>query len=138
MVKNFKQAYQEVKAGSQLSLPLHDMVTLASIIEKETGAPQERPMISSVFHNRLKKGMRLQSDPTIIYGIMDLNGGKPVKNISKKDIITRTRYNTYKVKALPYGPHCQSRQRGHASSAKSGNFRIFLFCESQQWHPRVF
>lgn len=104
MVKNFHEAYNEVIVNSQIQLPMHEHVTLASIIEKETGAPEERPMISSVFHNRLRKGMRLQSDPTIIYGIMDLNGGEPVNNIRKSDILNKTRYNTYKVKALPYGP----------------------------------
>jgi UPF0755 protein len=85
-------------------MPRHEHVTLASIVEKETGAPGERPMIASVFHNRLKKSMRLQSDPTIIYGILDQNGGEPVKNITKQDIITTTPYNTYKIEALPVGP----------------------------------
>lgn len=104
MVTKFKEAYEEIKTDSKLNMPMHETVTLASIIEKETGAPEERPMISSVFHNRLKKKMRLQSDPTIIYGIMDLNGGLPVQNINKKDILTSTRYNTYRVAALPFGP----------------------------------
>ncbi len=104
MVSNFKESYRAVSASSKISMPRHELVTLSSIIEKETGAAKERPIISSVFHNRLKKSMRLQSDPTIIYGILDQNGGKPVKNISKKDIITKTRYNTYKVAALPHGP----------------------------------
>ncbi|MCB0357070.1 MAG: endolytic transglycosylase MltG, partial [Bdellovibrionales bacterium] len=104
MVGNFKKAYDSVSQSAKVEMPLHKLVTLASIIEKETGAPNERPMISSVFHNRLKKGMRLQSDPTIIYGIMDLNGGKEVNNIRKVDILTKTRYNTYKINGLPYGP----------------------------------
>ena len=73
------------------------------MIEKETGAPEERPLISSVFHNRIKKGMKLQSDPTILYGIFDRTGVYP-KNIRKKDILEKTRYNTYSVPGLPYGP----------------------------------
>ncbi|MGD8881869.1 MAG: endolytic transglycosylase MltG, partial [Desulfobacterales bacterium] len=63
----FKPAWQE--RGKQLGFSIHQVVTLASIIEKETGAPFERPLISSVFHNRLKKKMRLESDPTVIYGL---------------------------------------------------------------------
>lgn len=104
MVSRFNQTYKQLTSEAKLKMPIHNLVTLASIIEKETGAPDERPMISSVFHNRLKRGMRLQSDPTIIYGIMDLNGGQTVNNITKKDIVTKTRYNTYKVSGLPYGP----------------------------------
>ncbi len=104
MVENFKRTYSEIKNAGEKKLPRHEHVTLASIIEKETGAPWERPLISSVFHNRLKKSMRLQSDPTIIYGILDTNGGEPVRNITKQDILTKTRYNTYKIQALPPGP----------------------------------
>src|SRR6185312_975952 len=70
------------------------------IIEKETGAPQERPMISSVFHNRLRKRMKLQSDPTTIYGIWKRYDG----NIHKSDLSTQNPYNTYFVPALPVGP----------------------------------
>lgn len=76
------------------------IVTLASMIEKETGAPNERPMISSVFYNRLKKKMRLQSDPTTIYGIWERYQGK----IHKTDLLQSTPYNTYTVNALPLGP----------------------------------
>ncbi len=75
------------------------VLTLASIVEKETGNPAERPIISSVFQNRLKKKMRLQSDPTTIYGISDFNG-----NLTKKDLQTPTPYNTYTISGLPPGP----------------------------------
>jgi len=77
-----------------------ELVTLASMIEKETGANEERAIISSVFHNRLAKKMRLQSDPTTIYGIWDHYEGK----IHKSDLLTPTEYNTYTVPALPVGP----------------------------------
>lgn len=82
-----------------LNMTLHEIVTLASIIEKETGAPSERKLISSVFHNRLKKNMRLQSDPTVIYGLKDFSG-----NLTKKDLETPTPYNTYTNGGLPPGP----------------------------------
>jgi len=79
---------------------LHALVTLASIVEKETGASFERPTISGVFHNRLKKRMRLQSDPTTIYGIYENFKG----NLRKKHLLQKTPYNTYKIYGLPYGP----------------------------------
>lgn len=103
MVKNFMVVYSEVIAGVSTNWKRHQVVTLASIIEKETGAPEERFLISSVFHNRLKKSMRLQSDPTIIYGILDATKTMPT-NIRRQDILTPTRYNTYAIQGLPFGP----------------------------------
>ena len=76
------------------------MIILASMIEKETGAESERENISAVFHNRLKKGMRLECDPTVIYGMGDSYKG----NIRKKDLLTKTPYNTYQIYGLPAGP----------------------------------
>ena len=76
------------------------MVILASLVEKETGAKFERPTIAGVFHNRLKKRMRLQSDPTTIYGIYETYDG----NLRKRDLQTKTPYNTYRIPALPAGP----------------------------------
>lgn len=78
-----------------------DIVTLASVIEKETGAPEERPLIASVFYNRLRIGMPLQSDPTIIYGLKNFDG-----NIRKKDITNPHAYNTYAHRGIPPGPIC--------------------------------
>jgi len=82
-----------------LDLSMHDIVTLASIIEKETGDPSERPIIASVFHNRLKKRMRLESDPTVIYGIESFDG-----NITRRHLSSATPYNTYVIRGLPPGP----------------------------------
>jgi UPF0755 protein len=87
------------KQAEKLGLSIHQVVTLASIIEKETGAVEERPIISSVFHNRLKKGMRLESDPTVIYGIRTLT-----ENITRKHLTTPNPYNTYLMKGLPPDP----------------------------------
>ena len=101
MVKRFRSVFVpewQIRAKN-LGLTVLQVVTLASIIEKETGAPFERPIISSVFHNRLKKKMRLESDPTVIYGIKNFDG-----NLTKKHLTTPTAYNTYKIKGLPIGP----------------------------------
>lgn len=101
MVKRFRnQISQEWRErASEIKMSVHEVVTLASIIEKETGDPRERPLISSVFHNRLKKKMRLETDPTVIYGIKDFDG-----NLKRKHLRTYTPYNTYKIKGLPPGP----------------------------------
>jgi UPF0755 protein len=104
MVRRFLYVYNEVIPLAQITgMSRHEIVTLASIVEKETGAPEERPVISSVFHNRMKKGMRLQTDPTVIYG-KALTLGKIVINITKADLLTPTRYNTYTISGLPPGP----------------------------------
>jgi UPF0755 protein len=80
-----------------------EAVALASIVEKETGIPEERPLVASVFVNRLKKGMRLQSDPTIIYGLVG-GKGKLDRGLTRADIDGRTPYNTYVIDGLPPGP----------------------------------
>ncbi len=72
---------------------------MASIIEKETSSDLEKPIVSAVFYNRLKKGIRLESDPTVIYGIEHFDG-----NIRRKDLKRKSPYNTYVIRGLPAGP----------------------------------
>jgi UPF0755 protein len=93
----FVPAWRE--RAKHLGFTVNQVVTLASIIEKETGAPFERALISSVFHNRLKRKMRLESDPTVIYGIQNFTG-----NLTRKHLKTTTPYNTYQIRGLPAGP----------------------------------
>src|SRR5262249_27482550 len=108
------------------TLPRHEMVTLASVVEKETGAPEERPMIASVFFNRLNKGMKLQSDPTIIYGIW-VDTGVYKQNITKDDIERPTRYNTYTVAKLPFGPISNPGREALAAVMKPAKSEYFFF-----------
>ena len=81
------------------------IVTLASIVEKETAVPAERPHIASVFYNRLRIGMPLQTDPTVIYGVID-SGALWDGNLTRAQLETATPYNTYMRRGLPPGPIC--------------------------------
>lgn len=101
--KGMQDALAEAWNNRQDGLPLtspDELLTLASIVEKETGAAEERPMIAGVFIRRLNSGMRLQTDPTVIYGIGSAYDG----NIRKKDLQTDTPYNTYTRDGLPPTP----------------------------------
>ena len=102
MLNTFKEKVlksQLLKSTKETPLSLHEIITLASLIEKETGLDSERKLISSVFHNRLRKNMRLQTDPTVIYAIEKFDG-----NIRKRDLKIDSPYNTYRYKGLPPGP----------------------------------
>ncbi len=99
MVNRFWNIFNALVMDQKTSMPVKDIVTLASIVEKETGLAVERPIIASVFLNRLKKGMRLESDPTVIYGLKDFDG-----NLKRKDLHAPSPYNTYINYGLPLGP----------------------------------
>ncbi|MFY9269135.1 MAG: endolytic transglycosylase MltG [Candidatus Manganitrophaceae bacterium] len=101
MLMQFIMVYDESlrKRAEEIGMTQQEVMTLASIIEKETGHPSERALIAAVFHNRLKKKMRLQSDPTVIFAMADFNG-----NITKKDLSIPSPYNTYRFGGLPPGP----------------------------------
>jgi UPF0755 protein len=93
----------EIWQGRMENLPYkkeQDMVTMASIIEKETGVSEERARVASVFINRLRTGMKLQTDPTVIYGMGDSFTG----TLTRKNLETPTDYNTYTISGLPPGP----------------------------------
>jgi len=100
MVKHFWEVTGPLREKiEQSGMTIEEVITLASIVEKETGRAEERPIIASVFLNRLKKRMRLETDPTVIYGIKDFSG-----NLKKKHLTQRTPYNTYVIRGLPPGP----------------------------------
>ena len=99
LLTRFKKVWGEETSGMSPKPDVDKTVILASIVEKETAAPSERPLIAGVFHNRLKRGMRLQSDPTVVYGVQSYDGV-----ITKKHLRTPTPYNTYTLPGLPVGP----------------------------------
>ena len=103
MTKRFRAVSEELSLSSNRipGFSLHEIITLASIVEKESALPYERSMIAAVFLNRLQKGMPLQADPTVIYGLDSFNG-----NLTRTHLITATPYNTYTSKGLPKGPIC--------------------------------
>ncbi|GAB4349783.1 MAG: endolytic transglycosylase MltG [Oricola sp.] len=107
MVAQQRAIIEEVWANRSPDLPLKDInefVTLASIVEKETGIPNERSRVAGVFINRLRKGMKLQSDPTIIYGLFGGDGKPADRPIYRSDLEKETPYNTYLIEGLPPGP----------------------------------
>jgi UPF0755 protein len=103
MVDEFKKEFDESlrQRADQLGLSLHKVVTLASMIEKETQIDEEMSLVSSVFHNRLRLGMPLQCDPTVIYGLPELR-----RPLYTKDVKIDSPYNTYIHFGLPPGPIC--------------------------------
>ena len=101
MVKPFNDRFTpEMKRKADMAgLSMHDVITIASIIEKETGTPEERRLVSSVIRNRLNLGMPLQMDPTVIYGLKRFDG-----TITRGDLRAPGPYNTYLNTGLPFGP----------------------------------
>ncbi|MBG56612.1 MAG: aminodeoxychorismate lyase [Deltaproteobacteria bacterium] len=101
MISQYRRVFNSdfQKRAKEIGMSEYSVLTLASIVEKETGADADRPLIASVFHNRLKRKMRLDSDPTVIYGLKNFDG-----NLTRKHLRTPTPYNTYKRYGLPPTP----------------------------------
>jgi len=101
MVARFRKVYtpEMEERARELGMTRLEVVTLASLVEKETGVSEERELVSSVFHNRLRKGYLLQTDPSVIYGIEDFDG-----NLTRKHLQMDHPYNTYLRRGLPPGP----------------------------------
>ncbi len=104
MVERFRDTYTalESKRSSQVGLSTRQIVTLASLVEKETGKAEERPLVAAVYRNRLDKNMAMQADPTVVYALV--KAGTYDGNIRKRDLSFDSPYNTYKYAGLPPGP----------------------------------
>ena len=120
--------------AAQLGMTRYQAVILASIIQKETYDPAEAPIISSVFHNRLKFHMRLQADPTIIYGMYPEFDG----NIRKTDLNDSDNpFNTYKIKGLPPTPICNPSKTALEAAVNPADTKYLYFVADQE-HRHIF
>lgn len=124
MVEHLRQVFgPDLQARAQeLKMTVHEVLTLASVIEKETGSNGERSEISAVFHNRLKKRIPLQSDPTVIYGLPNFDG-----NLRKKDLVNPSPYNTYRWVGLPPGPIANPGGQAIRAALYPSNSRALYF-----------
>ena len=104
MVERFRDTYTtlEAKRSGQADLSTRQIVTLASLVEKETGKAEERPLVAAVYRNRLDQNMAMQADPTVVYALV--KAGTYDGNIRKRDLSFDSPYNTYKYAGLPPGP----------------------------------
>lgn len=104
MVDRFRDTYMalDAKRNGDVTLSTRQIVTLASLVEKETGKPEERPLVAAVYWNRLNKNMAMQADPTVVYALV--KAGTYDGNIRKGDLAFDSPYNTYKYPGLPPGP----------------------------------
>lgn len=100
MTEQFRKQWKKLAAGRQVNV--HRTITLASLVEKETGIPSERPLVAGVFTNRLERGMRLECDPTTIYAALVENRYRNA--IHRSDLASHNPYNTYQNAGLPPGP----------------------------------
>jgi len=130
-VKRFLKIWEKLTADRKMVLTPFDVLILASMVEKEAGKAEERPVIASVFFNRLQKGMRLQSDPTVMYGIENFRGP-----LTKTDLRTPTPYNTYTLARLPAGPICNPGEEALYAvlNPAQTKFLYFVFKGNRQHH----
>src|SRR2546423_8693240 len=116
-------------SAADLKINRNDLVTMASIVEKEARVPEERPVIAAVYYNRLKKGMLLQADPTVQYAL-----GHHVGRVLYKDLTIESPYNTYVHKGLPPGPVASPGAASLAAAANPASAQYLYFAASPDGH----
>ncbi len=131
MVRQFNEHFEKIWENRAPDNPLsrYEILILASMVEKEAMVDEERPLIAGVFMNRLKKGMLLQCDPTVIYGLEKFNG-----KLTRKDLANRTPYNTYLVKGLPPGPICNPGLSSLKAAANPAPVKYLFFVSTNNGH----
>lgn len=131
MVEEFKKHFNKIweKRLNDNALSQYETVILASMVEKEALVDDERPLIAGVFLNRLKKGMLLQCDPTVIYGLKYFDG-----NLRKRDLMESTPYNTYTNKGLPPGPICNPGLSSLKAAARPARVPYLYFVSQNNGH----
>jgi UPF0755 protein len=130
MVKQFRQVAQQIG----LNTDLQQSVTMASIIEKETAAPEERPMVASVYYNRLGKNIALQADPCVIYG--ELLDGTYTGALHHQDLQVDSPYNTYRHPGLPPGPIASPGKSSLEAALHPASSDYFYFVSNGNGHHR--
>ena len=131
MVYDFERRWKpdwDAKAAD-LKINRNDLVTMASIVEREARVPEERPVIAAVYYNRLRKGMLLQADPTVQYAL-----GHHVGRVLYKDLAVASPYNTYIHKGLPPGPVASPGVASLAAAANPANVPYLYFVASRDGH----
>jgi UPF0755 protein len=131
MVFSFERRWKPEWDSSAVDLKINrnDLVTMASIVEREARVPEERPVIAAVYYNRLRKGMLLQADPTIQYAL-----GHHVGRVLYKDLEVASPYNTYTHKGLPPGPIASPGAASLAAAAHPANVPYLYFVASRDGH----
>jgi UPF0755 protein len=127
MVERFEKAFDETlraEAAGQ-GRTVREAITLASLVEKETAKPEERPLVAAVYTNRLKIGMGLQCDPTVIYGLQ--RAGRFTGNLRREDLLFDSPYNTYRYAGLPPGPIASSGRAAMEAAVRPANVPYLYF-----------
>ena len=125
MIDQFYRVFQDAALGNSVPLTPYEIVTLASLIEKETGIGGERPLVSSVFHNRLRENILLQCDPTVVYGLILENRFRG--RIYRSDLQDKHPYNTYVHAGLPPGPIANPGRASLEAAVKPAESGYFFF-----------
>lgn len=135
MVAQFKNIFgpEERRRAAEIGMTPRQVVVLASLIEKETGRPEEKPLVSAVFHNRLRIGMKLECDPTVIYALK--REGKYNGRLLKKDLLFDSPYNTYRYPGLPPGPICNpGKESIEAALSPAAADYLFFVADHESGH----